>query len=155
MRRALGDERTLVWVSATPAPRESGAEVDGNARPLHLGSSSGPDARATRGALLSMALRRGATNGRGDGRSRLRGDGRLRCTGAPRCAVEIRLQESQIDRSGRPHDGGAVDLLADPAPRIRLRLERQPEHPSPSMEPRNVLLARYGGTLRYAHSQRL
>ena len=62
----------------------------------------------------------------------------------PKAIVKIELTKDR-----------AQDVLADPAPRVRVHLERQPVHPAPALEPGRVVLARRSGALRDPDLQRL
>ena len=86
------------------------------------------------------------------------GEPLLRQHGAPVRIVapwKYGLQESQVDREDRVRAGRAVDLLAGPAARVRLPLERQPERSASPLAAERLLLARHRGAVPDPDLQRV
>ena len=94
-----------------------------------------------------MALRRGAAHRRGDAPAGAPRDGHVRArspeperrAAAARRAVEVRLQEHQVDRPDPPRRDAAADHLEPAgARRVRLLLEREPGRRPSALEPEDA-----------------
>jgi len=141
--RGLVDGHPLGRVPAGGRAEESGADVTGEIRRVHHAAAPVGDARSAHEGS-AVAVRRGTPPGRGDAPADDPGGGSLwadpaqpeRRAAPPRGALEVRLQEHQVDR---PHLAGreaAADLLEPLRSRgIRLLLERQPGRGPPALEP--------------------
>ena len=144
LRCVEGWSMVIPWIGI-PARRDRqarGADVEGDVRPVHHAASSIRDVRAEP-AGARLALRRGAPDGRGDapaddprGRAvRQDADEPERRPDPAGGAVEVRLQEHQVDRA-RSSSSTACRRPRGTrrTRRVRLLLERESRRRSPALE---------------------
>ena len=147
MRCVEGWSMVIPWVGFPLAEVLKRVEPQGSAKFVAFetlvrpGRDAGP-ARAVPGAAVALrggpAARRGHASAHHPRRRPLRRDAaqpERRADPAGR-AVEVRLQEHQVDRAHQPHRQGAADLLEDAErARVRLLFQRQPAGRSSALEP--------------------
>ena len=152
LRGGVVDDRSLGGDPARPGARALPADLEGEVRRVRDRVPAGGDAGAA-ARLPRLALRRGASHRRGDApphpacrRYLRRGAPEPeRRSGAPRGAVEVRVQEHQVHRLDQLHRDGAADHLEHPGPpRVRLLLQREPGAVPPPLEPGAGAPARRG-----------
>ena len=118
LRRSLVDGHPLGRISARRSAAPLPADLARQVRRVHDAARSEADARPA-ARLPAMALRRGSADRRGHAPARIHGRRRLRPriaeperrAAAPACAVEVRIQERQVDRAHPLHRACAGDVL--------------------------------------------